>query len=274
MQVVDATAARAAAGNNRRAAKPSTSVVLATSPRGMRSSWVQRPQRAWVEALSSGASITEWQAGQTKRSMGHLFGGWPTADQTDTTSMAFVGVSLLYTCDRAKSTKMAPIRRRPLQNSGPPTPRWDVPLKAPPCTWVIMLSFYRRAAMIASTSYTQPPQVPPPTRCSAAHSRVSSGKSGSAARSGRGGRRASTRAPSSAPYRVSPSPTRSTLPSSRLRSMTISNHVAVAHLADRAAGQRLRPDVADARPGRDAGKAGVGQRPRRACRSSGASAPT
>ena len=112
---------------------------------------------------------------------------------------------------------------------------------------------------IASTSYTQPPQVPPLTRCSAAHSRVSSGRSGSGARSGRGGRAARTRAPSSGPKPRRPSPTRSTVPSSRLRSMTISNHVAVAHLADRAAGQRLRADVADARPRRDAGKAGVGQ---------------
>ena len=45
---------------------------------------------------------------------------------------------------------------------------------------------------------------------------------------------------------VSASPTRSTLPSSALRSITIWIEVAVAHLADRTAGQRLGADVADA----------------------------
>ena len=39
--------------------------------------------------------------------------------------------------------------------------------------------------VIASTSYTHPPQVPPPTAWSAAQSLVSGGRSGSAARSGR-----------------------------------------------------------------------------------------
>ena len=43
-----------------------------------------------------------------------------------------------------------------------------------------------RAATIASTSYTHPPQVPPLTPCNAAHNRVSSGNLGSARRSGRG----------------------------------------------------------------------------------------
>jgi len=43
-----------------------------------------------------------------------------------------------------------------------------------------------RVSMISSTSYTQPPQVPPPTCCNAAHKRVSSGRPMSGARSGCG----------------------------------------------------------------------------------------
>ena len=48
------------------------------------------------------------------------------------------------------------------------------------------------------------------------------------------------------------------LPSSVRVSMTTRDAVAVAKRADRAAGQRLRPDVADAGAGRDAGEARVG----------------
>ena len=59
-----------------------------------------------------------------------------------------------------------------------------------------------------------PPARPPTAACRPAGP-------GRRARSGRGGRSASTRVPSSAPNSTAPSPTRSTLPSSRLRSMTM-----------------------------------------------------
>ena len=69
---------------------------------------------------------------------------------------------------------------------------------------------------------------------------------------------ASTRAPSSGPKLCSPSPTRSTLPSRRFRSTTMRIRSPSRSLADRAAGQRLGADVADAGAGRDAGEARVG----------------
>ena len=112
---------------------------------------------------------------------------------------------------------------------------------------------------MASTSYTHPPQVPPLTRCSAAQSRVSSGRSGSGARSGRGERRGQhLRAFLGAESSVAVADE----VDAAFELVAVDDDldaVAVAHLADRAAGQRLRADVADAGAGRDAGEAGVGQ---------------
>ena len=81
-------------------------------------------------------------------------------------------------------------------------------------------------AILQTLGHTRPASLrsagaPPPACCSAAHSRVSSGMSGSGDRSGRGAREASTRAPSSAENVRPASPTRSTDPSKRLRSITM-----------------------------------------------------
>ena len=79
-----------------------------------------------------------------------------------------------------------------------------------------------RAARIASTSYTQPPHVPPPSCCSAAHSRVSSGNRGSGARSAWLGRLASNCSALSATRFTEPaSLTRSTMTSITSPSCTL-----------------------------------------------------
>ena len=102
-----------------------------------------------------------------------------------------------------------------------------------------------------------PPQVPPLASWSAAHRRVSSGRSGSGARSGCGARAAS--AASSGPSVPSAARRRgrSCLPGAAVDHDP--DQVAVAQLADRAAGQRLGADVADAGAGGDAGEARVGE---------------
>ena len=64
------------------------------------------------------------------------------------------------------------------------------------------------------------------------------------------------------------------MPSRRLRSIDDANQVAVAHLADRAAGQGLGADVADAGAGGDAGEAGVGEHGDVAAPRQDTSAPT
>ncbi len=111
---------------------------------------------------------------------------------------------------------------------------------------------------MASGSYTHPPQVPPPTDWSAAQRRVSSGRSGSGARSGWGSRSIRRRAAASGVRRPSAVPTRSTDPSRRFRSTMISDQVAVADPPDRPAGEGFGADVADAGAGRDAREPGVG----------------
>src|SRR5688500_7530381 len=76
------------------------------------------------------------------------------------------------------------------------------------------------AATIRSTSYTHPPHVPPPIRCSAAHRRVSAGRSLSGFKSVLPGRRARIAAPSSGVHVRCPSPTPPPPPTTSFRSTT------------------------------------------------------
>ena len=100
-----------------------------------------------------------------------------------------------------------------------------------------------------STSYTQPPQLPPPTACSAAHRRVSSGTRGSGTSASLSGRRST--APMSGSSDVDPSGV--------VRGVDVDlDEVAVAEPADRTAGPRLGADVPDARTRGHAGEPTVG----------------
>ena len=114
-------------------------------------------------------------------------------------------------------------------------------------------------AMIASVSKTQPPQVPPPTACKAAQSRVSSGRSGSAESWGCGDRSASTRVPSFGAELDSVGTDQVERPFELDAVDDDPDQVAVAELADRPAGQRLGTDMSDARAGGNAREPGVGQ---------------
>ena len=112
---------------------------------------------------------------------------------------------------------------------------------------------------IASTSKTLPPQVPPLTSCRAAQSRVSSGSAGSGARSGLAARPSSTRG-----SRVR-ADEHAALADEIDRALELHaidddlDQIAIAELADRAAGQRFGRDVSDARARRHAAEPRVGE---------------
>src|SRR3990172_5697504 len=74
--------------------------------------------------------------------------------------------------------------------------RWDE-WSTSPCTSVFEPGSTDSTRSIASTSYTQPPHVPPPSCCNKAHRRVSSGRSGSGCKGTAGERAARIFAPSS-----------------------------------------------------------------------------
>ena len=107
---------------------------------------------------------------------------------------------------------------------------------------------------ISSTSKTQPAQVPPPTSCRAAQRRVSGGSSGSGARSSRrraGGQFAGAFFGAAVHQEVDGA--------FELHAVDADlDGVALAELADGAAGEGFGRDVADAGAGGDAAEAGVG----------------
>ena len=99
--------------------------------------------------------------------------------------------------------------------------------------------------------------MPPLAACRAAHKRVSSGRAGSGARSGCGAARehlVSRRRIQS----LVPGPHKIDAADEILAIDHDLDRVAVAQLAERTAGQRLGPDVADARAGAHARKTRVG----------------